>query len=114
MQEERRKNIRIDQKLTIVPWPSKKIIENPSVSKDISTGGVRLLTHEKMPLGTILELGIYLPEFKKPLIVKGEVLALEELENAMFGYMARIKFVEVDYDTRLQLLSHIQYCVLRV
>lgn len=114
MRRERRKYIRVSQRLTIVPWPSKQKLDAPWVSKEISAGGIRLLTNHRLKIGEKIGLGIYLPEFKKPLLVKGEVLSLQKLDNDIFNYMVRMKFINVDHNTHMQLLSHIQYCVLRV
>ena len=112
--KERRKSPRINKTLSVIPWPARGVFKRPSRSENISTGGVKLLTFERLETGMVIELGVYLPELKKPIIVIGEVLWHREMENAMFPFVARIKFIKVDHSAHLQLLNHIEYCALRV
>ena len=100
--EEKRKYIRVDD--TIKVWF--RIIEPPaghgtSLSKNISEGGIALLTNQQLEKGTVLELWINLKEMANPIIATGKVAWLKDNYSDKHPFLVGIKFIKIspsDYD----------------
>ncbi|UCC94824.1 MAG: PilZ domain-containing protein [Candidatus Omnitrophota bacterium] len=111
--KERRKHFRLKKSLTAIRCSSKYLLENNYLSRDISEDGICLLSHHGMNIGEKIKLGIYLPEFKKPVIAVGEVIRQHETNDLRFPYMLGIKFIKINPVAYHQIRNHIRYYALK-
>ena len=63
------------------------------VSKDLSGGGVRLCTENRLPSGASLQLAIHLPGREQPVYATAEVISSEE--SQMTTRRDRQRYVEI-------------------
>ena len=79
---ERRTSIRIEAKLkakyAIDNTPQEK---RETMSKNISLGGILMELYEKLYPSTLLLLDIFLPDHENPVMAKGEVVWVKELQD---------------------------------
>jgi Tfp pilus assembly protein PilZ len=82
--EERRKFVRLDINV-VVKWEkisgdlNNIVCNNKDITKNMSSGGICLITHEKLEVGDKLHLKIELPT-KKIITAKGRVVWINEFE----------------------------------
>ncbi len=107
--KERRKYPRHKTSLKVVLCPSQYLLERDLLTKDISEEGICLLSPYKIDIGEEIELGIYLPEFKKPVITKGRVLRRNETNDIKYPFILGIQFTQISKDTYDAILKHIRY-----
>ncbi len=107
--KERRKFPRHKTSLKVALCPSQYLLEKDLLTKDISEDGICLLSPYKIDIGEEIELGIYLPEFKKPIITKGKILRRNETNDIKYPFILGIQFTEIDKEVYQQILKHIRY-----
>lgn len=84
-------SVKIKYKLTGSAW-----INGSSVCKDIATEGMRLIVSEKLPIGTPLDVEIYLPTEEIPIRLTGQVVWATELprkEDSSRRFEAGVRFL---------------------
>jgi c-di-GMP-binding flagellar brake protein YcgR len=109
MTQERRKKVRLKKSLAIVHCPSKYLLQSNALSRDISEDGICLLTPHKMEIGEAVELGIYLPDAKKPVEARGEVVRRNETNDPNLPYLLGIKFTKIDATIREHILEQLRF-----
>jgi len=97
----------IDEKRPYVLTPGLPI--KRSVIVDISGGGLRFLSTQKYEPDSMIYCSYYLLKKgeKKQIEVVGKVLTVNELENRKGTYEHRVQYVNVDVDTREQIIQFI-------
>lgn len=96
--EEKRRFLRVDVNQ---PVKVKKLDFEDShiftgTCKDISVGGVKFISNEHIPIGTLLKIQVSLGESKTPLILIGKVVRLEPADNDSFIVGMTTSFKELD------------------
>lgn len=90
-----------------------KKIEKTGITKDVSAGGMRLLTEEKLETGSRLEFKIFIPEALNPVHLNGVVLwSRERTSGNTPSYGAGIEFGQVEEDNKntfLRFLCDLMY-----
>ena len=107
--KERRKHSRKSESIKVALCPSKYLLEKDLLSKDISEDGICLLSPYRIEIGETIELGIYLPESRKPVIAKGKVLRRNEVNDENYPFIMGIQFVDISGGDYKQILKHIRY-----
>lgn len=110
---ERRKDARAIEALTVVRCSSKVLFESNFLSRDISEDGICLLAPYKMEIGEVVKLGIYFPEQKNPVIAWGKIMRRNESNSADFPFMLGIQFTQIDKSDYEQICSHLKYFFLK-
>lgn len=113
MQRERRKSFRLQDTLSVVRCSPKYLFESNSLTQDISQNGICLFTKQKMPIGDVVKLGIYVPEEKTPIVAKAKVLRRNETNNPDLPYLVALEFSEIDQSARKRILKHIRFFLLK-
>ena len=113
MRNERRKNYRLKSRLSVVRCSLKYLFETNSLSRDISEYGICLLTENKIEIGEVVELGIYVPESKTPIMAKGEVVRRNETNDPKLPFLLGIKFIDIESSDREKILEHIRFYLLK-
>ena len=109
MKDERRKNYRLRDCLTVIRCPLKYLFDKNYFSKNISEEGMCLFTNSKLEIGKTLKLGIYLPEEKSPLIVSGTVVRRHETDDPEHPFLLGIEFVDIDDSLKAKISNHIRF-----
>lgn len=112
--EEKRKfvrlNINVAVKCTKVGDERKDILPRENASKDISGGGISIISYEELKEGDILEINIELPT-KKVIDTRGRVVRTNEIE--IYGerqekrYEAGIEFLGINEEDREEILKFV-------
>jgi c-di-GMP-binding flagellar brake protein YcgR len=112
--KERREFLRVDD---IVPVTYKKMVspQDPldprgAMRKDISGGGIRLITNEELPKGTILELKFQLPDVPNPTEIKvlGEVVWTQKIEEeGKTKYASGVAYVNIAESERRKIIQYV-------
>ncbi len=113
--EERRKYIRLDTrlKITYTILQSSKSAIKKSETKDISGGGIRIFLAEQLPLNTVLQLHIQLPEDPAPVTCKGKIAWIEEFSilqgDKKEGDVveAGVEFTDIASQDRDRVIKHV-------
>lgn len=113
MTQERRKKVRLEKSLSITHCPSKYLLRSNALSRDISEDGICLLTSHKMEIGETIELGIYLPDAKKPVEATGEVVRRNETNDPNLPFLLGIKFTKIDSKIREHILDQLRFYMLK-
>jgi c-di-GMP-binding flagellar brake protein YcgR len=97
--EERRRFVRLNILADVI---YKKVTpanrEKLSLTKNISKGGICLIVYEELKEEDILELEIYLPEDKNPILAKGRIVWIKEF---IVGDLSKGK----RYDTGIEFIE---------
>jgi c-di-GMP-binding flagellar brake protein YcgR len=106
--EEKRKFVRAEH-ITKVKWknltnPSQGMGVMPDISKDISGGGVRLVTYKKLTVGDELQMEFTIPPYKL-IEVRGQVRWVIETEmvgddRIIVKYNSGIEFLDMSDENR--------------
>jgi len=114
---ERRKYVRLALRSRILYYivkPGKETDEppekNPATGKNIGVAGVLLCLNEKLKVGTIVDLEIYLPGRDVPIRTRGEArwcTPCESTEEHPGKFDAGIKFLLIDKDYVILLLKYV-------
>jgi c-di-GMP-binding flagellar brake protein YcgR len=104
--KENRRHIRIDADLEVTYRIVNDYARSWSRSIDISKGGIRLPSNQKLPIGTILQLEIHTALSFKPLTMRGCVVWVNEQNDGKFLFEMGIKFINILPDD-LRILYHL-------
>ncbi len=113
--KEKRRFIRFDISLKVNFIVQKKDIklERTGITKDVSAGGLQLLTEEKLENGNKLMLKIFIPGALNPAHLNGIVMWSKEIgTNKGPSYGAGIEFSDVEEDNKntfLRFLCDLMY-----
>ena len=111
--KERRKEVRLEESLSVIRCPSKFLLENNCLSRDISEDGICLLSQRKIDIGETIKLGIYVPELKNPVIAVGQVMRRNSSDNIDFPFILGIKFIKISPSAYEQIRNHVRYYFLK-
>lgn len=112
--EERRKYVRLDASIKV--RYKVKVLKGPEVrheplSKNIGGGGIRFPVEGRLKKGSILELGIDLPDGARPIKAVGQVVWLEKVpigEAAKKDYFETgTKFIRIDPLSKDRILKYV-------
>ena len=78
MSDNRRQFPRFEFDKPVQYHPKQGVDSKGALAHDISMGGIKITVHEFMPLGSVLELGIYVAELGRNVAVKGKVVWIRE------------------------------------
>ena len=98
---ERRQTVRLSKTLEVRYKLKKRVSPEFYVkSRDISTGGIRISTCEKLIMGAILSIDLSLPALEAPVTVEGEVIWVNEAidmtcQDGKRVFDVGVKFVNV-------------------
>ena len=113
---ERRSFIRLTIKANIryrtVKSTSESFTRNPeieqlSVTKNISAGGLVFAASEPIPIGAVVELKIELPAVKEPIECVGRVVRIKEIEAEQI-YDIAVCFLDLSGAARQKLVQFVQ------
>ena len=99
---EKRRFIRFDITLK-VNYTTQKAprMEKTGIVKDVSAGGMQLLTEEKLETGSRLELKVFIPEALNPAHLNGTVLWSKDVSDGKkISYSAGIEFGKIEEDNK--------------
>jgi c-di-GMP-binding flagellar brake protein YcgR len=113
MKRERRKSFRLKDRLAVVRCSLKYLLESNSLTQDISQNGICIFAKQKMAIGDIIKLGIYVPEEKVPIIAEAQVLRRNETGNPQLPYLIALEFSKIDQEARQRILKHIRFFLLK-
>ena len=75
--------------------------EKTGITKDISAGGIQLLTEERLDVGDKLEMKFYIPEALNPAHLAGIVLWTKEISGGKTpSYSSGIEFKDIEEDNK--------------
>ncbi|MCM8797797.1 MAG: Flp pilus assembly complex ATPase component TadA, partial [Candidatus Omnitrophica bacterium] len=80
-------------------------IEQVSVTKNISAGGLLFYADEPLPIGAILELNLELPDGKEPLKCLARIVRIDEMEEKK-KYDIAVCFLDITGDERNRLSKY--------
>ncbi len=111
--EEKRKFVRLEFPIEVTYRISANpSIEDKSISKNISGGGIRIILKEKLLPGSPLELEINVPDTDVPISALGETVWQEEMVMGReVCYESGVKFVKISPEDRDK-ITHYVYKVL--
>lgn len=100
--KEKRRFIRFDIALKVAYILQKEPkIEKLGTTKDVSAGGIQLLTNDKMDPGDKIDLKVFVPEALNPVHLKGIVVWSEDFESHKgLSYSSGIDFVKIEEDNK--------------
>jgi CheY-like chemotaxis protein len=103
--QERRAYVRLNMTLE-VDYKIKDKQEQfaPSLSQDIAPGGIRIITRENLPVGTVLDLVIKSSGDKRVCDAQGKVVWSKKSEDKPGYYLTGIKFANVDLSKLAQII----------
>ena len=113
MKINQRKHFRLKAKLKVFRCPVKYLFEHNALSEDISEGGICLMTPYKLNIGERVDLSIYLPEKKEPIIATAEVVRRNETNDSQYPYLMGMKFRKINLEAKKQILDHIRFYLLK-
>ncbi|MBN1412649.1 MAG: PilZ domain-containing protein [Spirochaetales bacterium] len=98
-----------DKESNLAPLESEQEGSQKSTTRDISAGGICLITERPLPIGTILNLIFYLGgRNSTPIHAKGEIVWTEKFEiGSQVGYDNGIKFTRISNEDRETITSYI-------
>jgi c-di-GMP-binding flagellar brake protein YcgR len=90
-------------------------IEGKSSAYDVSGGGLRITVNQKLELGTLIEMEIYLPGSSQPILAKGEVVWTQRLQEKIDAPLAEekkyfyvgIKFNVIDENSKNRIINYV-------
>lgn len=84
--------------------------EKTGITKDVSAGGIQLLTEEQLSTGSRVDLKIFIPEALNPAHLNGIVMWSREVSaGKRLSYGAGIEFGEVEEDNKNTFLKFLCY-----
>jgi c-di-GMP-binding flagellar brake protein YcgR len=113
MQGEKRRYFRLKDTLNVVRCPVKYLFESNALTRDISEGGICILTPHKMEIGERIELGIYVPESKTPILATGKIVRRNETNDPNYPFILGIEFIKINPEERNKILEHIRFYLLK-
>lgn len=108
-QKERRKYSRLNSfhllKYRLVSEPQKEPVL--ATIRDISGGGIRILTEEEIPKSSILQVYINFPQFPQPVPSVAKVVWSRRLKSVK-KYESGLEFMEIDEGLRHDMMGRIE------
>lgn len=109
---ERRRYKRFDTELDVKYRLLKSLNSHSSTNgKNISKGGIAILTYEIFPKETILEIEISMPDSNSPINIKGKVAWCEEKgqldSDGKRSFLAGIEFIDIKDEQQAKLSDYI-------
>ena len=111
-QDEKRKYARLNTLVDIVY--NKRVVseeENLMLAKNISMGGICIISYEELKPQEALDLEVYLPEDKKPIKVLGRVAWIKEfvIGDPLKGkrYDVGVEFVRISDENREKINKYV-------
>lgn len=108
---EKREFLRVED---IVPVSySKSLLQPPHPKqgsrKDISGGGIRLNSKEEIPLGTVLDIKIDLPDVFQPTTIKcrGRVVWCQKMEGDVEEYNVGVIYMNIPEQDRKKIINYV-------
>ncbi len=92
--------LEIEYKLKQSPGPFVHI-----VSKDIAPGGIRVLVHENLPVGSMLDVVIRISESSVTCKATGEIVWISDIQNSSGCFETGMKITEVDFSEFAKLFT---------
>ncbi|MBU1148030.1 MAG: PilZ domain-containing protein [Candidatus Omnitrophica bacterium] len=87
--------------------------EKTGITKDVSAGGLELLTKEKMMPGSKMEITIYIPEALNPVHLNGTIVWSKETNgDEKSSYSTGVEFGKIEEDNKstfLRFLCNLMY-----
>jgi len=98
--EENRKQIRLDIPLDITYRPlDKRFFDADTTSKDISTGGIRMVANQELDPSSDIGLQVHMPDNDEPIVAEAAIVWRRQILNQKNNYKERyefgLKFVEI-------------------
>lgn len=111
---EKRKFIRFEIALKVTYTIQKEPkMEKVGITKDVSAGGIKLLTEERLETGKKVDLKMFIPEALNPAHLNGVVLwSRDNEEGKKPSYCAGIEFGRIEEDNKstfLRFLCNLMY-----
>lgn len=110
-QIERREFLRVEDIVQISY--SRSLVQPPQQKqaqrKDISGGGIRIISKEELPVGTILDIKMELPDIFQPTIIKckGRVVWCQKMEGDVEEYNVGIAYVNIPEQDRKKIINYV-------
>jgi c-di-GMP-binding flagellar brake protein YcgR len=79
--EERREHSRFDKNLEVEYCDEKKPHLKNGKTLNISKGGMKLLIDDKLPVGAVIDMKIYIPEKKRTIEIESEIAWTKDVEG---------------------------------
>ena len=113
LERERRQFIRLDVRALIFVKDPKTGKVKRTLTKNISAGGVLVVTSQLHKPGEQLEIEVQLPDFKKPVTFLGEVVWSTPIGGPKKRYEdptaeTGIRIIQIDPSTRTLILQYVQ------
>ena len=83
-------------------------IEKLSNISDISEGGLRIVCHDRLPIGTELDIQVNVPEKQTVLNLNGKVVWVKEMKNQKGAFFAGVAFTGIKESDRNMVRELIQ------
>jgi len=112
--KEKRNFIRFDIPLKVhyTVQGDPKIVKT-GITKDVSAGGVQLLTEEKIDIGNKIDLTVFIPEALNPVHLAGIAVWVKEIRSEEKSrYCTGIEFTKIEEDNKntfLKFLCNLMY-----
>ncbi len=113
MKANKRKHFRLKTRLSVFRCPVKYLFEHNALSEDISEDGICLMTPYRMDIGERMDLSIYLPELKEPIVASAEVVRRNQTNDPKYPYLMGMKFKKISREAKKQILDHIRFYLLQ-
>ncbi|MBU1112834.1 MAG: PilZ domain-containing protein [Candidatus Omnitrophica bacterium] len=113
MKANKRKHFRLKEQLSVFRCPVKYLFEHNALSQDISENGICLLAAYRMDIGEKVDLNIYLPESKEPIVAGAEVVRRNETNDPKYPYLMGLKFIRINQEARAEIVKHIKFYLLK-
>lgn len=104
---ERRRYVRVNKSVSLKYRVITGALKTVSQTEDISEGGMRLPTFQKVEPGTILELKVRLSRYKKPIVVVGKVVWCRPRRDRDFRFLVGIRFTRIASTHRNEIIAHL-------
>src|SRR3989344_5056082 len=85
-----------------------KEIEKLSNIFDLSEGGLRIVCHDKLPIGTELDVQVSVPEKQTVLEIKGKIVWMREMKNQKGAFFAGVAFTNIKAGDRAMIQNMIR------
>jgi c-di-GMP-binding flagellar brake protein YcgR len=108
---EQRKFVRLDSSIAVEYRIAGKVLHPSvnSITRNISSGGIRIHLRSRLPIGSNLDIALKLPNLEHSINVVGQVVWVEP--NKEGSYDAGIKYVQVDPDDIQKITDYVLRCL---
>lgn len=85
-----------------------KEIEKLSNIFDLSEGGLRIVCHDKLPIGTELEVQVSVPEEQTALDIRAKIVWVKEMKNQKGAFFSGVAFTYIKESDRAMIQNMIR------